>query len=498
MARVKIVCDASFDDKLRLTGYAGGLYISDDQHHNHTYMYQGVGGEYIDIQEGELAAILCGLRELSRRERLGQVQVGSLQIFTDSKTAVQGLSGKRSVTSANEENYRPWFNKIHEIAQQKGWALSVEHVSAHVPVEQASGIERLNHIADQRASDIRKASLESILKPALDESRYVSVLLPKKPKDKSESSAWASIAHAMVMQRRHVRLHIPGANSKEELTSHPFVLSILRAAKDEGVSFRDFLTIMRNNPAANHSGMDYVLLRYHADKQGQDSTFSLKGEPSEKTAAFSSRLLFGDTSPEATNMNRPSGRSAPASSRVYDLLNPLPRGGPRPQTVQGYLHTFLDYVKIPKIEGVTNALRDLGVVPPANIQDRAAKKAATNESSTNEIPDDRLKSDLKSVYEAYKDQLPPDQMVTALVDVISQHGKVDSKLFRGAMERFIYISLGSDPETMINRIVSHARRLDPSLQPPPFPKKEDLPEPTKPNGDPPGNSDPSSTPSPKR
>jgi ribonuclease HI len=470
MARVKIVCDASFNERLRLTGYGGVINITDKQHHNQSYMYQGVAGEQIDIQESELTAILCGLRELSRRERLGQVTVDSVQVFTDSKSAVEGLKDSRSLTSSNAEHYRPLFNKIREIISQHGWSTTVDHVHAHIPLGKASGLERLNHIADERAAQMRKAALSSMINPDLSDSRAVSVIIPNRPKDAAESEAWQMIAKEMVLQERRIRLHVPGATKR--IAQHPFIQAVALAAEGEGKSLSSYVSYSTETPKFAYQGLDYTMLRYHAHKQGQDTRFSITGTVAERRAALASRLLFGETYPEATNMAHPSGRTKPASYQLYSLLSPLPPNSPRPQTVQGYLDTFLDYVKIPKTEGIQAIMDDLGMTFDKKVKNREIRRSDSRLGSTDRIPDDPLKADLKAVYEHYKEQLNPEQMASAFIDVVVSHGNMDNELFRNSMNRFIRISYNNDPETLINRVVSHARRLDPSLHQTPTPKRE--------------------------
>lgn len=462
MAQVKIVCDASYNEKLRLTGYGGLINISDRKHRNQSYMYQGVAGELTDIQEGELVAILAGLNELSRRESLSQLSVGQVQIITDSKSAVKGLFEPASATSLNRDKYLPLYEKINEVISRNNWTASVEHVNSHVPVEQATGLERLNHIADERASQMRKAVLKNILAPDASHSRAVTLLLPQEPKNKAELESWKMIAHEMVSQNRHVRLHIPDAT--RSVGEHPFVQSMALAASEQGEKVSSFLTYYPESPGVAYSGLDYTLLRYHALQQGHDTDFSITGKSPGKQAALASLLLYGKPYEFATNMTHPSGRVKPASYRVYDLLNPLPKNSPRPQTVQGYISTFLDYVSIPKIEGLEAVMRDLNMVVGHSVKSRKEQAGPQEYPSTNVLPDDALKADLKAVFQAYEKQLSPEQMSAALVDVIVSHGSLNNDLFRRSMDRFIRISYTNDPETLINKITSHAKRLDPSLQ----------------------------------
>ena len=81
MADVKIISDASYDKDLHLTGYAGGVFVSDHDRVDISHRYSGVAAEHENIQQGEMLAILVGVRELYRRWDMMEVVVDSLKIY---------------------------------------------------------------------------------------------------------------------------------------------------------------------------------------------------------------------------------------------------------------------------------------------------------------------------------------------------------------------------------------------------------------------------------
>lgn len=461
MAQVKIVCDASYDDQLRLTGYAGGVYLSEQQRSTATMMYQGVAGELRNIQEGEMVAIYVGLLELYRRTSLVDLQIGSIDIYTDSKSSEQTL------LHLNDNRYQDPSPHVHRLLQriqslcsQHGWKPNVYHVNAHVPSLNASGIERLNQVADERAALVRKEALRQMLQPDYMSSPYVTVLLPKNPKSKEESELMKALGLHLVKQGKKLRLHIDGNNPH----GHPFLSGMEAYCRVHKVPLTELAELCSYDPQDVRNGMNMVMYRYYLQQQGKSSPFDLTGTPSEVRAATASRLLYGDPTPELRHMDNPTGHPHEAASVVYDLMDPLSPSNPlRPHTVQGWLANYLDHVRIPVVIGLSAALKHAGLQVQHHLTPRLPSSAIVHAEppSNAENRKEGLLHDLQEVISTYGAELTPEQLSHKMIEVLTQHGHPKNTLFHDGMSRFIVISPKKDGEAFLRRVIRQAERLTP-------------------------------------
>jgi hypothetical protein len=470
MAQVKIVCDASYDDQLRLTGYAGGVYLSEQNRSTATMMYQGVAGELRNIQEGEMVAIYVGLLELYRRTALVDMRIDSIDIYTDSKSSEQTLlhlDDERYVDPS--PHVHRLLQRIQNLCSQHGWKPNVFHVNAHVPSLNASGIERLNQVADQRAALVRKEALRQMIQPDYMSSPYVSVLLPKNTKSKEESELMKALGLHLVKQGKKLRLHIDGNNPH----GHPFLSGMEAYCRVHKVPLTDIAELCAYDPQDVRNGMNMVMYRYYLQQQGKMSPFDLSGTPSEVRAAAASRLLYGDPTPELRHMDNPTGHPHEAASVVYDLMDPLSPSNPlRPHTVQGWVANYLDYVRIPVVIGLSAALKHAGLQLQHHL---APRQPASNTPSFSETPSasesrkEGLLHELQQIVEQYGSSLTPEQLSHKMIEVLTQHGHPKSTLFHDGMSRFIVISPKKDGEAFLRRVIRQAERLTPPQHQPMMP-----------------------------
>lgn len=457
MAKVKIVCDASYDDKLRLTGLAGGLYVSEAHETTVSYMYNGAIGELHNIQEGELFAILSGLRELELRNSVSQLEITNIEIFTDSKSSVLTLLNKDQHT-INDHRTRQLFTQIQRICARNNWSPRVDHVNSHVELHNASGIERLNLIADHRANAMRKAVIESLVSPSKPKTDLVTVLLPKSVHNIHEEKAFKLLAKELHRRNKKVRLFIEGNNSAQP--KHPFIDAMKKLQKTQNINFLD-VDIIKPKDKVFALGLNSILYRYHNMEKGAVGVEPLRFSQTERNAFSAAMLLHGDL----TFKPRGPVQLPMVSDAVYDLMDPIPRYNEfRPDSIQGWCDSFCEHTHTPHYAGLKASFHSLNL-PVAKLFPRRIVQSNPLLLENTTLPvQNELKTVLKDIIEHYSDSLEPYQVSQKLVDEIVKSGYPKDNSFRDALMRFVSITPRNNVDTFVNRIVKQADKLTPPSQ----------------------------------
>ena len=470
MAVVQLVCDASYDKNLRVAGLAGGLYASANQQFAATHMYQGILGEVHDIQEGEMVAILIGLKELEKRSLSSELVVARLDIFSDNKPSVILLNGEQS--PPHDDRTARLLREIYSICNKNNWPTTINHVNAHVPIEKATPIEALNLVADERASSIRRSAIEHLFHPKLQgDNRRATVLLPKKVADKKEADAFRVLGQTLVAQGRVSRVFFDG--NLQDAQAHPFFAGATHYASHHAKRpVSHFISLYQYKSPPQFIGMDYVLYRHHAQVSGWKPSTDLSQVPSARLAAMATRVLYGEVFPAMTSIEGGTGRLHPPSSVVYDLMDPMDNESIlRPSNVQGWVHTLLDYVDIPIKIGITNSLKHLGLEFNYNLAPRPAQAAPSLADSTVAPAEDALYRDVREAFELYAQGMPPTDFSRQILQVLHKHGAPNTSAFNDSLERFIYATSKGDSGIFTQRVLRHAKKMSPvktiSIEPPP-------------------------------
>ena len=446
MANVKLVCDASYEEGLKLTGYAGGLYVSEEHETTIAYTYNGGVGELENIQEGELLAILSGLRELSTRVTASKLNVGDIEIYTDSKSSVLTLMNNKP-DEINDPRTNFLFKQIKKLCTKNNWNPKVSHVSSHVDLQNANGIERLNSIADEQANEARKEIKKHILSPQIDDTS-TSILLPSSINGSVEKNAFSDIAHALANQNKTIRLYIDGPIKK-----HPFLLTLKNNHPD---FLRDKVTLFsppKNDPSI---GLNSLLYRHHNIVRG--ITPSEDNPETKKRAFLSAAILHGDLSFKPNSKTK----LPILSSKFYDLLNPLPLDKSlTPDSIQGWASHFCDYTNTPRFEGLKAVYEDLSLSIKNTLPHRSYQSTPNLENSTDSPHEAHLRKTIRIIIEKYGKELEPKQLSNKIVDAVIENGAPKDPLFKEGLKRFVFISPKSNIDVFINRIIKQAEKLTP-------------------------------------
>lgn len=470
MAVVQLVCDASYDKNLRVAGLAGGLYVSANQEIAATHMYQGILGEVRDIQEGELAAILIGLKELERRSSISELLVARLDIFSDNKPGVLLLIGEQS--QPYDARTARLLSEIHGICTRNKWPTTISHVNAHVPLEKATPIETLNFVADERASIIRRSAIDHLFHPKISgENRRTTVLLPKKVTNQQEAAAFRMLGQTLVANGRISRVFFDG--NLQDAQVHPFFAGAMHSASHYAKKpVSQFISLYQNKLPPKFIGMDHVLYRHHAHMSGWQPSADLSQVPAAQLAAMATRALYGEAPSPMASIEGGTGRLQPPSCVVYDLMDPMDNECIlRPSNVQGWVHTLLDYVDIPIKIGITESLKHAGIEFSHDFTPRPKQAPPSLANSTVAPAEDALYRDVREAFELYSQGMPPADFGKKILRVLHRHGAPNTEAFNDSLERFIYATSKGDSGTFTQRVMRHAKKMSPvkaiSLTPPP-------------------------------
>lgn len=485
MAHIRIVCDASYDQDLWFSGYAGIVNIrkksTDDQKSQEadiqTLTYQGVAAEHRKSQEGETLAVLAGLRQLAQRQ-LNESDSGllgsTIDVYTDCKGTAERFYNfdPDHIPNHNDTEYG-YIKEIYGLIERYDWRVKVSHVDAHVPNIQANVIQKLNNKVDERANDARLRAVHMMLHPHEGgvRSGRVAVLLPKVPMDISERNAWSRLAYHLAEKGKKIHLYTEGNPN-----NHPFLLALADFAVTQQVQLSaivkpyTYMPDFLQNPLNKR---ELTIIRHHMKMRGLNTGVEFTNSEVHIRAAIASRLLFGEPAPSVMSTHF-SDRKHPAVDVVYDLMNALKRDAHGlPNSVQGWLHTFLDYVDIPVEQGLHAAFTrenlKVEVSPETtfSVRNEATASFAPTES-TDHVPyaDADL---LESFYEIYEANLPAlrsreltyNQLAKVFIHEYTEQGHSFPACAEKSIERFVYAAPKKEPKKFVNRVLKQIRKLSP-------------------------------------
>lgn len=450
MARIHVVCDASYDDRLHLAGYAGHIYIDPNHHAVSAHKFAGVIGECVDVHQAEIFAITAGLITLRDLVEKSQLSVSQVIVHTDSVTAIQEW-----LMAQQGQRKHPAYTKLIDrglhLSQQRHWETHFKHVHSHVPNELASPIEKLHNLADRNAKRVRERVAAHLLTPQLASSPYYAAILPASSRNQQEADMWYKLAQHLSEQGQQGRIFITGDRAQQ---SHPFFAGINDYAEQQGVNRlllgRQYLF----NPQQPINGLDLTLIRQWWSLQNQKPIPVFDGQTLHK-AALASQLLFGDADPGFLGMGHLSGRLQAPSHVIYNFVEDDETNTLMPASVSGWVATLGKVVKIPYMQRLPDILQHA----------HAPALAAT--VTQPDTVDNALLETLKEIYQGYSTQLEKGQWVRLLTDAIYETLPLKNAALKEAIQRYIMISEESQPEKLLQHAIRHARKLSPEPLVPP-------------------------------
>ncbi|WP_332929504.1 hypothetical protein [Alteromonas sp. 14N.309.X.WAT.G.H12] len=485
MTHIKIVCDASYDHNLWFSGYAGIINIKKTPADSskglpvdtQTFTYQGVAAEQSKSQEGETLAVLAGLRQLAQRQRResGETYIGcTIDIYTDcqgSRDRFYNFTPRPPLNRNDAEYY--YIKEVYDLIAKYDWRVKIHHVDAHIPDLHANVIQKLNNKVDERANNARTKAIKMMLNPHEhgEVSNRVAVLVPKDPININERNAWSRLAYHLAEKGKKIHFYTDGDHE-----NHPFLLAL----EDFSLMHREELSaivkICNYTPDFLSDPLnkrELTIIRHHMKMRNFDTSVEFTNSEVHLRAALASRIIFGDPTPSIVHSNF-SGRKHSAVDAVYDLMDVLKPDEHRfPNSVQGWLHTFLTYVNIPLEEGLRAAFKrerlKAVVSPETTFSTREeAKTPVGPKGSTDYIPyaDEELLSAFLEIYEtnipALKNrELTYNQLARIFLLEYREHGHTFPTYAEASIERFVYAAPKKDPKKFVNRVLKQIRKLSP-------------------------------------
>lgn len=465
MAQVKIVCDASYDAKTKITGYAGFIQIKAGNSFSATHTYSGVTAEQKDINQGELTAILAGLLELNRIQGESIAPL-DISIHSDSQSSIDEMQKPPS-----QRDKKSWWTSqaISQLSDMQHWKVSYHHVKAHVSLDVATGIEKLNHYADKSAVAIRKKTVDELLHPKVNKSHVVAVLIPATAVSKEEAIEWKRLAKGLVHTGKNIRLHIDGTM----ITDHPFTDELKAIAAQRHISPKHFYTEYQRDEHPRRQNLDLSILRYHLNQVQTDIEFAINVEDIKNPSVIASQMIYGPALPEnsAIVSKFPGRMEAPTSMIINLLPGELNKNARYGNTVYGWLSTFQKYVDLPTIDKLSDALKYVNLKPKHNVKDRqpirlspiAEKiaKIATDQSESRGIVKSEFRDRIEDILNNQPKDMPKSELASQVIDEFIKNGYPSDNLFKQSMERFIMVSSKGRMDVFLNRLMKHAERIQP-------------------------------------
>lgn len=490
MADVSIICDASFDDKLKVAGFSGYLQITLDDGQQITQMYDSARAECTNVQESEIYAMHLGLLNLKRYLSANDLQIGRITIHTDSLTSINAMNDVLSDPNARTP-LKSILLKMNYFVEKNGWNYRLKKVNAHVPNHRATAIEKIHNIVDMRAVSARMAFTNHIFKPKIDKSKWYSVILPATYND-DESAKHEQLGYSLAKSGHKGRIFI--LNESQSGDVHPFINGILLYADEANLSMDQLMTQMFYVPNTPKESLDISLYRYHRTllnlKVYDNVTLPIGGTDnpttSENNAYFASSFLFGPAY-RGLEIHNMTGRSQDASAFVLDLTP----DGLEPNSIPAWIHQFLHYTAIPlKVGFEMNKVQlemipapgDLSYISSVNLAGKTKPELDASRVPENftlkrksVLTDPSLLKSLKTLYEnvlnAQGAGVSAHTLTRLLVGTLSQFGyPITQPAALESLERNVYCAISKKRPTsesdvpFILKHINKMRLIDPQRQ----------------------------------
>lgn len=442
MAVAHIIADASWDKKLFLAGYGGGITMFKNDGTDISKSYKGVRSEAFDVHSIELLGAIAGMRILSKMQKKLSEPLTELTLYTDSQNLIHQYERELGIRPhPTNKKYEREVKELISISNQFGnsFKLNIRKVKAHVPNFKASPIERLHNVIDLQAKDALKQFRNHLLSPKTHDSKYYAAIIPAKP-DASTARSLNALGYGLAKKGLSVRVRFDGAipNGTHE---HPFVAGIERAAQERGLPIRDLLNIIKKGNVDDMihgaKGLDRTLIREHERRTGPSGVRrGIFSSAIGSNAGVATRLLFGIQNPARINTSNLTGRFEDASKFALDLSNS--KISNKPVSPEEWLQNFSSYIGTPVINDLNHALKLSGISVPEKI---SVKKPSYEEVQASFSRPKGIFDVVKSTLTQYKGVLEPGQMHAKIHEVLIKNGVSNSP----SLSSEIYASCLANP-----------------------------------------------------
>lgn len=178
MAILKIICDASLNQVTQVAGYSGFIEISDGPHVVKE-IFNGSRVGTLDVSMVEALAIEHGLKSLRTHIARLSTEVEHLTIFSDSASSIDQIQRSLNEVPLLKQPSRV-IKSIAKIIKEdfKNANCHIYKVTAHVPSDKATRIEKEHNEVDKNAVAYRKLSEKGMIKSKLKTGNKALIILP--------------------------------------------------------------------------------------------------------------------------------------------------------------------------------------------------------------------------------------------------------------------------------------------------------------------------------
>jgi ribonuclease HI len=336
-----ILCDASFDNDLKIASLAGSVVMGDI-----TERFTHIRTEIENSHQAEMLAISFAIKNLSNRIKVsGSNPITRVHIFTDSQAAI--LMNKKNNNAF--KTFRDFRADITSRLSNLGIKATFHKVKGHQKASVATHIEAKHNEIDKLASDNLKEFKSSIF-TLKNTGKYFGIILDAKPSPKYHVSLIA-LGKKFAELGKIPRILFEG-NQQVSVRNHPFLKAYhyaLNKSTFEVIEW-DKQYLQKPDPVKNCCGLDRVLLRkYRNDKKFEHTDFYKRG--AQKAGAVS-RVIYG-LQEEPLKNQQPSKRVSEPSSFLINLSSLQTQEGS-----MGYLlnkfEKFVDITTYKSMKDVAN------------------------------------------------------------------------------------------------------------------------------------------------
>lgn len=358
--KAKIICDASFDDKFGIAGYAGRVSVG---RKGNKVDYRGSLSGIKTSNEAELNAIYEGLKEAIRLAPKA-TPITSVVIHSDSQNAIDRIENKKGKKLKRSELEFYLLKRIRLLVRDNGFKMHCNHVKAHQKASEASPLEAEHNIIDKKAYRVLRESRKTLYNASMasKQSTRYGVIVESHPSEKM-SQMYRQIAYDLAKSGMVARVSLQG--EYREMSTHPFFLGVQDYALESGqlaqklfnqVHWRKGEILGFHDRVFGCQGMDRCLFNDH-NSTLKNKIYDRSDEANRAGAA--SRLIMGYQSKSRSTDVAVSDFSEEPSKFILDLSIPSQRKENMP--VSQWAKQFCERLNIRHFNNIKELQKDYEV-----------------------------------------------------------------------------------------------------------------------------------------
>lgn len=340
-----ILCDASFNNDLKIASLAGSVVMDDAGER-----FTDIRTEVENSHQAEMLAISLAIKNLSARIKKSETSpVTRVHIFTDSQAAI--LMNKRNNNAF--KTFREFRADIASRIGHMGIKATFHKVKGHQKASEANHIEAKHNEIDKLASDNLKHFTSNLFN-IKNNGKYFGIVLDAKPSPKYHVSLIA-LGQKFSDLGMIPRVLFEG-NEQVSIRNHPFLKAYNNSLNKMTFEVIEWgkQNFEKPDPIKNCCGLDRVLLRkYRSDKKFVPTDFYKRG--AQKSGAVS-RVIYGLQEQSVKNQ-QPCKRISDPSAFLINLSSSQTQEG----SMGNLLNKFAQFIDIPIYKSMNEIEKEFSI-----------------------------------------------------------------------------------------------------------------------------------------